>query len=202
MLVLLALCMAAWYAQGVDVPSGGGFGLRQGAATPDIDFELFGDLVCPDTKAVYPTVLKLLELYPTMRLNFHIFPLPYHHAAYYAGQGLKVAAHISDVTGWKYIDAVLARQEELYNNQLGNASLPDIIEHLADITQELVKKDEMIKGLHNRALSDDPLRQEWKFGCSRGVEGTPVIFVNGVKIPAEATWTIGQWMEVLDPIVQ
>ena len=49
---------------------------------------------------------------------------------------------------------------------------------------------------------DAQTRVAWKYACSRGVTGTPVFFVNGVPVAADAEWTVEQWVNVIDPLVK
>ena len=37
----------------------------------------------------------------------------------------------------------------------------------------------------------------WKYACSKGVSGTPVAFVNGVKLDS-TPFTVEGWMDVLN----
>lgn len=42
----------------------------------------------------------------------------------------------------------------------------------------------------------------WKFACSKGVLGTPTFFVNGVFVNGDPSWTLADWRQVLDPLLQ
>ena len=44
-------------------------------------------------------------------------------------------------------------------------------------------------------------RIAWKFGCSRSTTGTPNFMVNGLQVAADATWTLTQWQQLIDPLV-
>jgi hypothetical protein len=64
-------------------------GRAQGSAGAPVVIDVFIDLMCPDSKAAFPTLLKLTDHYgaETLRLAVHSFPLPYHRNAYLAAQG-------------------------------------------------------------------------------------------------------------------
>ena len=60
------------------------------------------------------------------------------------------------------------------------------------ITKDLnLDHKEFLQGL-NTEYYDKLARTMWKAACSRGVQGTPTYFCNGVDIGAD-TWTAEQW---------
>jgi protein-disulfide isomerase len=61
---------------------------RTGDADAAIKLEAFVDLQCPDSKAVWPILLQLAKHYGPHKLQLvaTLFPLPYHHNAFFAAQ--------------------------------------------------------------------------------------------------------------------
>jgi hypothetical protein len=53
------------------------------------------DLQCPDSKAVWPILLQLTKLYGPQKLQLvaTLFPLPYHHNAFFAAQVTQLSPH-------------------------------------------------------------------------------------------------------------
>ena len=41
-----------------------------------------------------------------------------------------------------------------------------------------------------------------RYGCSRGVAGTPTFLLNGVYISADASWSLSDWQSVINPILK
>ena len=74
----------------VPIPVGGydGYWLRSGNTSEvSVHLEIFGDLICPDTRASWPTMRAVMREYGNaLAFGFHRFPLPYHHNAFYAWQ--------------------------------------------------------------------------------------------------------------------
>ena len=40
-----------------------------------------------------------------------------------------------------------------------------------------------------------------RYGCSRGITGTPTFLLNGVYISADSSWALSDWQSVIDPII-
>ena len=49
--------------------------------------------------------------------------------------------------------------------------------------------------------TDSNLRKLWKYGTAKGVNGTPMAFVNGIKLD-EVPMTVDGWMDVLNGVYQ
>lgn len=60
--------------------------------------------------------------------------------------------------------------------------------------------DKGMSGYGGTAM-DGQTRTAWKYACSRGVTGTPIFFVNGVPVEANAEWTVKQWVNLIDPLL-
>ena len=58
-----------------------------------------------------------------------------------------------------------------------------------------------VKAMSYGNAYDSGLRARWKYGCSRGVFGTPQFMVNGVMLAAQPTWTVKDWRAVIDPLI-
>ena len=112
-MALLALVLAA---SSVPIPKGGydGYWIRPEKGTPTVYLELFGDLVCPDTKASWPTMKAVTKHYgDRIAFGFHRFPLPYHHNAFYAWQAGGVVAAAAPDAIWKWVDAFFGPEVRL-----------------------------------------------------------------------------------------
>lgn len=44
-------------------------------------------------------------------------------------------------------------------------------------------------------------RYAWKYGCSRGISGTPQFLVNGVHMPDGASYTATQWESFITSLI-
>ena len=65
-----------------------GFVYGAGQANASVHLDFYIDLICPDSQAALPTVLKLADVYgpDTLQLTTHLFPLPYHRNGFYAAK--------------------------------------------------------------------------------------------------------------------
>ncbi|XP_035824507.1 uncharacterized protein LOC106011198, partial [Aplysia californica] len=48
---------------------------------------------------------------------------------------------------------------------------------------------------------DSATRLAWKYGCTRGVYGTPLFTVNDVFVQAQDNWTVAQWVALIKPLL-
>ena len=44
-------------------------------------------------------------------------------------------------------------------------------------------------------------RYAWKYGCSRGVSGTPFFMINGVIDPNAGSYTVDQWEKIIETLM-
>ena len=54
-------------------------------------------------------------------------------------------------------------------------------------------------GANDPYETDGNLRTLWKYGTAKGVNGTPVAFVNGVKLD-EVPMTVDGWLKILNSV--
>ena len=82
------------------VPGGDGFDLAEASVRPHFPaprLDAFYDLVCPDSKASWPTIKALSTHYGTkLEIRVQPFPLPYHHNAFYLWQGAIFVAEVRE----------------------------------------------------------------------------------------------------------
>ena len=151
-------------------PDGYGVG---GPADAHVVVEMFLDLLCPDCKASWPTVLQVIQAYGT-RIHFriHTFPLPYHTNAFVTSQGLHVIANATnrnlDVI-YRYATLLFQNQEKWYNGATQNYTMPQVVDSLATFVAQagLLAKDKFLSGMNSDDLNDET-RISWKYACSRG----------------------------------
>jgi hypothetical protein len=72
-----------------------------------------------------------------------------------------------------------------------NGMCPQIIKNLGDMVQGagITDSASFQAGLRDYNLNV-ATRVSWKYGCSRGVYGTPTYHVNGVVINHDPSWTL------------
>lgn len=173
------------------------------------EFEVFLDPLCPDSKETWPVIKELAfsgdaDLTDVL-VRFSPFPLPYHHHSFLVSQPV---AYFNRYGGSEYaveyMDLIFKNLDQFGNNVPVNA-VKDKINKMISENHMLSKAggEQFEKGgvLNSGSIWDLNLRTQWKYGCSKGVSGTPFYFVNGVlQGDAEAYWTFQQWKEILKPI--
>jgi len=205
--ILLIFSLAVFASQDIPIPSKpDGFSI--GSDTPNLHLEAFYDLLCPDSRKSFEDLIPILDTEyhifynETLRFTVHIFPLPFHRNSFLAAQGARIIAdnlyHDDDV--WNYIGWILETQSALSNQVTANLTQLQAQEILTTLTVEAMPAYSGIfaKGLEYGNQYDTEARISWKYGCSRGITGTPTYMANGVVINGAGSFTAAQWRNFLN----
>jgi len=182
--------------------------LTQGSPSSPILFEAFFDPLCPDCAAAWPNIKNVLAYYnpsgqpSALRFYLHSFPLPFHTWAYSASQGAQTIWANSPQLIFQYFDTMFSSQSEFWNSATSSLTGTQVLSMMADVVQAGTgfSSATFMNGMYN-STSDLNARISWKYGCSRGVSGTPWFFVNGIQVQADPSWTLSDWRQVLDPLL-
>jgi len=202
--VLLVACatLAGVFAQNPIPNRPDGYKIGQSDAPVVIDG--FFDLLCPDSAAVWPTIKQVIQAYGSKNLQFvmHTFPLPYHTFAFIANQGAHVINANAPEKIWAYTDFMFNQQANFWNGANMDNSTSDIIASMASMveTNKILDAKTFTAGIANDTLNYET-RVSWKYGCSRGVTGTPNFLVNGVFVEADSSWALSDWQTLINPIL-
>jgi protein-disulfide isomerase len=188
-----------------------GFWLGKGGANV-VHLEMFGDLVCPDTKLAHPMMKAVMAHYgDKLAYGLHRFPLPYHHNAFYAWQAGGVIDAMPPKAGvsrvWEWVDAwfgdTYPNQANFTNGATADFSANLVTAKLATMAYSTVgiSAKDFTDGMAYDGVFDEANRASWKYGCSRGVSGTPTFMLNGVPIDADPAWKLSDWTKVIDPLL-
>jgi protein-disulfide isomerase len=179
-------------------------GLAFGPSKAIIRLELFADPLCPVCAAIWPTVQTVLNHYPTqLNLDVHFLPLPYHTWAYVITRSI-LAVNISSTTSAQQF---LTKLYEGDQNQFSNTALADVgqtavIAKVADyVSQNFGISTTTFNSNYNAANTDNLGRIEFKYSTSRGANGTPVVYLNGVESDLDADSTLSQWYAEIDALI-
>ncbi len=127
---------------------------------------MYGDVECPYCGQVKPVLRQLLERRP-VRLVFRHFPLvDAHPYAYSAALALEAAAEAGRF--WELHDRLYVDQE-----RQGRAQLALYAAELG------LDPDSVLRPASERF--DQRVRDDFDSGVASGVEGTPALFLNGVR---------------------
>jgi hypothetical protein len=183
-------------------------GYMYGSTSSPVILEAFYDLLCPDSAASWPTIQQVVGNYEgQLGFIFHTFPLPYHTFSFIANQGMHVIAHAfnnSYEAVSTYATFLFKQQSTWYNANTMSMSTMDVVQNIAKAVegQKIISSDAFIAGINDTVLNYET-RVSWKYGCSRGqVTGTPTFLVNGVFVNASPSWTLDDWKQIIDPLLQ
>ncbi|XP_072046736.1 uncharacterized protein [Amphiura filiformis] len=167
-----------------------------------IQLDAFMDLACPDSKRAFPTLKEVADHYgvANLRLNVVMFPLPYHRSAWLTTQSTFIINGINSDATFKWMADFYAVQEKFFNSPTMNMSDTQIMSLIADVAGNVVDRSTFLSKLLVDE-GDSDARTMWKYSCSRTISGTPQILVNGVGVDASLSWTLDDWMKVIDPLL-
>jgi len=203
-IVVLILCVVAVSAQTPIPPRYDGFAFGGPPSAP-ILLEGFFDVLCPDCAAGWPTINKVIDHYgPQLNFIMHTFPLPYHTNAFIANQGVHVVSQATKNISLVHAYAALMfqYQSNWWNPQTMNMTINQVISSMAAAVEQggIMKASDWMVGIADADLNMDT-RISWKYGCSRGVTGTPTFIINGVYTSADDTWTEQDWYTLIDGLL-
>ncbi|MEE2962125.1 MAG: thioredoxin domain-containing protein [Myxococcota bacterium] len=140
-----------------------------GPADAPVTIVEFLDFQCPYCRQAHLIARELRERYPSeVRIVFRFFPLPNHPQALLAAR----ASYCADLQGlfWPFHDRLFENSGELRQDTVKKIALELSLE----------------SGLFNKCLSDaaslEAVKDDIRAGKRLGVEGTPSIFINGIKL--------------------
>lgn len=207
-LVILALfAITAFSSQDTPIPaSPDGYSL--GSTTPTLHLEGHFDLICPDCKNSWAILEPILRNEydivnnKTLRFTIHLFPLTYHVNSFLASQGARVIAdNLRDPNDmWTYINMVFANQSQFSNPATFQQTQVQIQANLATLVDHYMPQYSQVfaSGLQYGSQADSEARISWKYGCYRGITGTPTFFANGVAIDGAENFSSDDWRNFLN----
>ncbi|MBT2493154.1 DsbA family protein [Streptomyces sp. ISL-96] len=134
--------------------------------------DIWCELQCPDCHSALDDVRALRERYgDRLDVRLRHFPLEKHKHAYAAAQAAEEA--VDQGKGWPYVEAVLARNEEL-----AAKGEPVLLEVAAELGLDAEEFDTaLIDGRHLLIVDADQAE-----GKAIGVTGTPTYVIDGERL--------------------
>jgi len=145
-------------------------GPSRGPADAPVTVIEFSDYQCPFCKRAEPTVLALLQKYPTqVRLVYRHMPLDGLHPR---ARAAAIAAVCAEAQGkfWEYHDALFQNQQALGDS--------DLEKYAADLGLD----KEKFKTCRQDPASETRVNVDATAARAAGLTGTPAFFVNGILI--------------------
>ncbi|KAL5982524.1 hypothetical protein ACLOJK_016597 [Asimina triloba] len=191
---------------------------------PDsIIIDAFLDPVCPDSKVSWPPLKKALSHYSgRVALFVHPFALPYHDNAFVTSRALHIANRLNSSTTYHLLEEFFKDQclnptcqifsgiygcieEKYYNIATHFYSRASVVKRIVKLMVKVVGNSltQIEAGFEDRE-TDLATRVSFKYGCSRGVTGTPYFFLNGFPLPdfgSNSTDDYRKWLSFIDPLL-
>jgi protein-disulfide isomerase len=143
----------------------------KGPADASVTLVEFGDLECPNCRALEPILATIFEKYK-VRLVFKDFPLEQVHPwAKTAAIGGRCAFIQSPDAFWKVHDAIYANQDAI--------SPENVWDKLAEYAQQAGLNADTFKTCMSSDQAMQAVESNQKDGFALSVTGTPTVFVNG-----------------------
>lgn len=176
------------------------------AGADSVLIEGFMDPVCPDSRDSWPPLRRALDHYGSrISLVVYPFPLPYHDNSFLCSRALHIVNNLNASATYKLLEYFFDSQEELYNKATFNLSRKSVVAKVSTIVAKVIGSSsyEEIKSGFSNPTSDHATRFSFKYGCLKGVYGTPFFFVNGFPLPdAGSALTYEDWKGIIDPLVR
>lgn len=171
-----------------------------------ITIEAFFDPICPDSRDAWPPLKQALDFYgQRVSLILHPFPLPYHDNAFVSSRALHIINKLNASATYDLLELFFAHQEEFYNLATSDLSRTSVVSRIVNLAARAVGDSyyhAVASGFTDRN-TDLMTRVSFKYGCSRGVFGTPFFFVNGFALPdAGSAIDYNKWRSIIDPLIQ
>ncbi|KAK6939307.1 Thioredoxin-like fold [Dillenia turbinata] len=178
---------------------------NRGGDLDSVIIEAFFDPVCPDSRDAWPPLRKVLDLYGSrISFIFHPFALPYHDNAFVTSRALHIVDKLNSTATYKLLELFFKHQEKFYNLPTRNLSRASIVKKIVKFSTRAVGNSyysEIEEGFNDRK-TDLLTRVSFKYGCTRGVFGTPFFFVNGFALPdAGSALDYDAWRKIIDPLI-
>ncbi|EGR28101.1 hypothetical protein IMG5_183230 [Ichthyophthirius multifiliis] len=185
-------------------------GVTIGNKNSQIKLEAYYDLQCPDSKhsnEQLNILFKEKTYLQNLAFTYHYFPLPYHFNSYHLSQTLRfVYDKYGTQAAVEFTNKVFENQQNYDNNKTKTLNLNEIYQKIADDTQSFlkeysIKSSDVIDALNDQNYNQET-RQSWKIGCGNGVSGTPIFYLNGVRIDGAETFDVQNWKKFLEEYLQ
>uniref|UniRef100_A0A0D9W2U5 Thioredoxin-like fold domain-containing protein n=1 Tax=Leersia perrieri TaxID=77586 RepID=A0A0D9W2U5_9ORYZ len=168
--------------------------------------EAYLDPVCPDSRDAWPELKKAVDHYgKRVTVLVHLFPLPYHSNAFISCRSIHTVNKINPSFVYPLLERFFKYQEGYYNQPTYGKTRATVD---AEVTKNLVvpivgeANLAAYKAGFNDSQSDHATRISFKYGCARGVTGTPYFFVNGIPLSDSGSpMEYNKWISILDPLV-
>ncbi|XP_055863062.1 uncharacterized protein LOC106069290 [Biomphalaria glabrata] len=210
MKIFIATLLVAYATAQLSIPRQElGFVYKDGRSSASVKLASYIDLTCPDSQAAFPTLLQVADSFSgeDVQLKFYLFSLPYHRNSHLISKATRfldgfAKNSTANATVFDWIKAIYNNIDSLTTTATLNSTEIQVFDFLTNLAKTLfpVSADQFKKGAYSADI-DSVTRLEWKYGCTRGVYGTPLFTVNDVFVNADPTWPASKWIELIKSVL-
>ncbi|KAH9525702.1 hypothetical protein Btru_002109 [Bulinus truncatus] len=186
-----------------------GFVYKDGRPCASVKLAAYIDLTCPDSQAAFPTLLQVADSFSSydVQLRVYLFSLPYHRNSHLLSKATRfldgfLKNTTVKTTTYDWIQALYNNIDRLTTTATANSTEIQVVNFVTALAQSLfpVSADQFKQALYDGDI-DSNTRLEWKYGCTRGVYGTPMFTVNDVFVDADPTWPASKWIDLIKSVL-
>ncbi|KAF6998969.1 hypothetical protein CFC21_015044 [Triticum aestivum] len=168
--------------------------------------EAFFDPLCPDSRDAWPPLRRAADHFGARRVAvvIHLFPLPA-WSSFIARENKSTTIIEKKQKVYKKRREKIRFQKGYYNTPTYTKTRAAVVAKIANNLVTPVIGEANLAAYRagfNDSRSDQAARISFKFGCARGVTGTPYYFVNGIPLgDLDFPLDYDKWVSTLDPLV-
>lgn len=181
-------------------------GFILGDPAAEITIDVFVDIQCPHSRAIWPTLLDVSNHYMDNSLNLkvHVITLSNHRQAWDMSLGLFALADGDANKFYDFTTYIYERQEQFYNAPFSNKTHEDLRQLVADFAEShsnVDRKEFLEKMSDNKTYIQ--ARTPIRYAATKAVWATPTIFINNANnVPVNHTSSLVDWQSVINPLLE
>lgn len=180
-------------------------GVLLGHPSADVKIDLFVDIQCPHSKAIWPNILEVIDHYKgqPVSIRLHIITLSNHRQAWDVSLGIFAMAEDDAQRFYDFVTFLYERQELFYNGPFLHKTHDDLRKLIAEFASEFADVD---KNAFLQRMADDDIyvlaRTPIRYSATKAVWGTPTVFINNSNnVPVNHSSSLAEWRAVIDPML-
>jgi protein-disulfide isomerase len=180
-------------------------GILLGDPGADITIDVFIDIQCPHSRAIWPRLLEVSSHYQGLpvSLKVHLITLSNHRQAWDMTLGLFAMADGDANKFYNFASFVYERQEQFYNAPFLHKTHEDLRQLVADFAQEFsaVNRGEFLQRMGDSDIYIQA-RTPIRYAATKAVWATPTLFINNAgNVPVDHSSSLEDWQDVIDPLL-
>lgn len=180
-------------------------GVLLGPPSADVKIDVFVDIQCPHSKAIWPHILELIQHYRNqpVSIRLHIITLSNHRQAWDVSLGIFALAADNAHRFYDFVTFLYERQAQFYNGPFLHKTHDDLRKLVAEFADEFTGVD---KDAFLQRMADDEVyvlaRTPIRYAATKAVWGTPTVFINNSNnVPLDHSSSLADWQAVIDPLL-